>query len=115
MRLKFGLIVANSTQFKSFRKSANWSARIVCEFPSYASIAYIYKETGWDRLKVRREVNNLTLLCKIYNNLAPEYLSDLIPPTVSDTSNFHLHNSQNISQQANRLALLQQSCFPLTN
>ena len=76
------------------------------------SIASIYKSTGWDQLKVRREVNNLTLLCKIYNNLAPEYLCDLIPPTVSDTSNFHLRNSQNISQQANRL--LQQSFFPST-
>jgi hypothetical protein len=43
----------------------------------------------------------------IYNNLAPEYLCDLIPPTVSDTSNFHLRNSQNISHQANILALLQ--------
>jgi hypothetical protein len=91
------------------------AARIVCGFPSYASIASIYKETGWDKLKVRREVNNLTLLCKIYNNLAPEYLCDLIPPTVSDTSNFHLRNSQNISQQANILALLQQSFFPSTN
>ena len=44
--------------------------------------------------------------------MAPEYLSDLIPPTVSETSNYYLRNSQNISQQANRLALLQQSFFP---
>jgi hypothetical protein len=53
----------------------------------------------------RREVKNLTLFYKIYNNLAPEYLSDLIPPTVSETSNYYLRNSQNISQQVNRLAL----------
>jgi hypothetical protein len=52
-------------------------------FMSYASIGSIYKETGWDKLKVRREVKNLTLFYKIYNNLAPEYLSDLIPPSVS--------------------------------
>jgi hypothetical protein len=49
----------------------------------------IYKETGWDKLKVRREVKNLTLFYKIYYNLAPEYLSDLIPPTVSETSNYY--------------------------
>ena len=55
------------------------AARIVCGFPSYASIASIYKETGWDKLKVRREVKNFTLFYKIYNNLAAEYLSDLIP------------------------------------
>jgi hypothetical protein len=65
-------------------------------------------------LKVRREVKNLTLFYKIYNNLALEYLSDLRPPTVSETSNCYLRNSQNISQQVNRLALLQQSFFPST-
>jgi hypothetical protein len=43
-----------------------------------------------DSFVVRREVKNLTLLYKIYNNLAPEYLSDLIPPTVSETSNYYL-------------------------
>jgi hypothetical protein len=81
------------------------AARIVCGFPCYASIASIYKETGW-------EVKNLTLFYNILNNLAPEYISDLIPPTVSETSNYYLRNSQNISQEANRLALLQQSFFP---
>jgi hypothetical protein len=40
------------------------------------SIASIYKETGWDQLKVRREVKNITLVYNILNNLAPEYLSD---------------------------------------
>ena len=106
----------NCGQFNSNRleKVQIEVARIVCGFPSYASIWSIYKETGWDKLKVRREDNNLTLLYKIYKNLAPEYLSDLIPPTVSETSNYYLRNSQNISQQANRLALLQQSFFPST-
>ena len=106
----------NCGQFNSNRleKVQIEATRIVSRFPSYASIASIYKETGWDKLKVRREAKNLTLFCKIYNNLAPEYLSDLIPPTVSETSNIYLRNSQNISQRANRLALLQQSCFPST-
>ena len=78
------------------------------------SIASIYKSTGWDQLKVRREVKNITLVYNILNNLAPEYLSDWIPPTVSETSNNYLRNSQNISQQANRLALLQQFFLPST-
>jgi hypothetical protein len=106
----------NCGQFNSNRleKVQIEAARIVCGFPSYASIASIYKETGWDKLKVRREVKNLTLFYKIYNNRASEYLSDLIPPTVYETSNYYLCNSQNISQQANRLALLQQSFFPST-
>jgi hypothetical protein len=81
-------------------------------FPFTLSIESIYKSMGWDQLKVRREVKNLTLFYNILNNLAPEYISDLIPPTVSETSNYYLRNSQNISQEANRLALLQQSFFP---
>ena len=64
----------NCGQFNSNRleKIKIEAARIVCGFPSYASIASIYKETGWDKLKVRREAKNVTLFCKIYNNLAPE-------------------------------------------
>jgi hypothetical protein len=107
----------NFVQFNSNRleKVQIEAVRIFCGFPSYASIASIYKETGWDRLKVGTEVNNLTLFYKIYNNLTPEYLSYLIPPTVSETSNYHLGiNSQNISQQANRFALLQQSFLSTT-
>jgi hypothetical protein len=63
----------NCGQFNSNRleKVQTEAARIVC--------ASIYKETGWDKLKVRREVKNFTLFYKIYNNLAAEYLSDLIP------------------------------------
>jgi hypothetical protein len=59
-------------QLKSLEKVQIEAARIVCGFHSYACIAYIYKETGWDKLKVRREAKNLTLFCKIYYNLAPE-------------------------------------------
>ena len=49
------------------------AARIVCGFPNYARITSFYKETGWDKLKVRREVRNLTLFYKNFNNLAPEF------------------------------------------
>ena len=70
----------NCGQFNSNRleKVQIEAARIVCGFHCYASIASIYKETRWDKLKVRREVKNLTLFYKIFNYLAPEYLSDLI-------------------------------------
>ena len=89
MRLKFGLI-----QLKSFRKKCKLKPLVLLMgFP--VTLASIYKETGWDTLKVRMKVKNLTLFYKILNNLTPEYLSDLIPPTVSETSNYYLRNSQN--------------------
>jgi hypothetical protein len=53
----------NSNRLEKVQTEA---ARIVCGFPSYASIASIYKETGRDKLKVRREAKNLTLFYKIY-------------------------------------------------
>jgi hypothetical protein len=44
-------------QLKSFKKKGQIeAARIFCGFPCYASIASIYKETRWDKVKVRREV-----------------------------------------------------------
>jgi hypothetical protein len=51
--------------------------------PSYASLDSIYCETGWDKLIVRREVKKLNLFYKFINNEVPEYLSELIPPTIS--------------------------------
>ena len=84
MRLKFNCGEFNSNHLEKVHIEA---ARIVCGFHCYASIASIYKETGWDKIKVRREVKNLTLFYNIFNNLPPEYISDLIPPIVSETSN----------------------------
>jgi hypothetical protein len=54
---------------------------------SYASLDSIYCETGWEKLTVRREVKKLNLFYKIINNEAPEYLSELIPPTVAESNN----------------------------
>ena len=38
------------------------AARIVTGLTSYASILSIYKETGWDKLSVRREKRKLIIL-----------------------------------------------------
>jgi hypothetical protein len=65
-------------------------------------------------LTVRREVKNLNLFYKIINNEAPEYLSELIPPTVAESNNYNLRNRHNISQPANRLSSYQNSFFPST-
>ena len=77
------------------------AARIVTGLTSYASLDCIYCETGWDKLIVRREVKKLNLFYKILNNEAPEYLSELIPPTVAESNNYNLRNRHNISQLAN--------------
>jgi hypothetical protein len=45
---------------------------------------------------------------------SPEFLCDLIPPSVGETNNYNLRNSYNISQTTNRISISQQSFFPST-
>jgi hypothetical protein len=42
---------------------------------------------------------------------SPEFLCDLIPPSVGETNNYNLRNSHNISQTTNRLSISQQSFY----
>ena len=46
--------------------------------------------------KKRRNDHKLTLFFKMYNHLAPEYLSSLIPLQVNDISRYNQRNSNNI-------------------
>jgi hypothetical protein len=62
------------------------AARIVTGLPSFASIHSIYIETGWEKLKTRREVRKLVLFYKIVNGQVPDYLAELVPPTVAYTN-----------------------------
>jgi hypothetical protein len=84
-------------------------ARIVTGLPSFASIHSIYIETGWEKLKTRREVRKLMLFNKIVNGQVPDYLTELVPPTVGDTNNYNLRNRLNISQPSYRLSTYRQS------
>jgi hypothetical protein len=51
----------------------------------------------------------LVLFYKIVNGQVPEYLTELVPPTVADTNNYNLRNRLNISQPSYRLSTYQQS------
>ena len=90
------------------------AARIATGLPSFASIYSIYIKTGWEKLKIRREVRKLVLFYKIVNGQIPDYSTELVPPTVADTNNYNLRNSLSISQPSYRLFTYQQSYFPST-
>ena len=62
------------------------AARIVTGLTCYASILYIYKETGWEKLSVRREKRKLSLFYVIVSGQSPDYLQDLLPITVGQTN-----------------------------
>jgi hypothetical protein len=57
--------VADSERLDKIQLEA---ARIVTGLTSYASILFIYKETGWDKLSVRREKRKLSLFYDIVSN-----------------------------------------------
>ena len=67
----------NCGQINSDRleKVQHEAARIVTGLPSFASIHSIYIETGWEKLKTRREVRKLVLFYKIVNGQVPDYLT----------------------------------------
>jgi hypothetical protein len=44
----------------------------------------------------------------------PDYLTELVPPTVGDTNNYNLRSRLNISQPSYRLSTYRQSYFPST-
>ena len=56
----------------------------------------------------------MVLFYKIVNDQVPDYLTELVPPTVADTNNYNLRNKLNISQPSYRLSTYQQSYFPST-
>jgi hypothetical protein len=56
----------------------------------------------------------LVLFYKIVNGQVPDYLTELVAPSVADNNNYNLRNRLNISQPSYRLSTYQQSYFPST-
>jgi hypothetical protein len=50
----------------------------------------IYREAGWEKLSARREVKKLCMFYKLNVGNSPEFLCDLIPPSVGETNNYDL-------------------------
>ena len=49
---------------------------------------------------------------KVNNGIVPSYIQDLIPPIVSEISNYPLRNNRNILVPFNRTSISQKSCIP---
>ena len=70
------------------------AARIVTGGIRLVSLNNLYLETGWDKLKNRREMHRLVYFYKMKNNISPQYLSDLVPDSLNS---IHSHNTRNSS------------------
>ncbi|MEW8548773.1 MAG: hypothetical protein AB2693_35180, partial [Candidatus Thiodiazotropha sp.] len=88
----------NCTQYEvnDLEKIQNEAARIVSGATKLVSINSLLLETGWETLSSRRKKHKLQLFYKMQNDLSPDYLSSLVPPTVGSTLSYPLRNSTNL-------------------
>ena len=90
------------------------SARIVSGATKLCSIEKLFVELGWESLQSRQNKHKLILFYKIFHGLTPDYLYDLVPPLVQDTTSYNLRNSDNIQNYRARSNLFLNSFFPST-
>ena len=90
------------------------AARIVTGLPKYTPSRFLYYETGWEVLSERRRARRLCLFYKIYHNIAPAFLKELLPSTVGQKNKYNLRNSENFAQPFSRLRQSTHSFFPST-
>ena len=97
--LEYGDIIwDNCSQYEKneLDKIQNEAARIATGATRLVSLNNLYREVCWESLHKRRQDHKLTLFYKMLNNLAPIYLSSLIPQQVSHISQYNLRNSGDI-------------------
>ena len=76
----------------------------------YASVVWdgcSEQEHGRTTLSKRRQQYKLSFMYKVNKGIVPSYIQDLIPPLVSEISNYPLRNNRNISVSFNRTSISQ--------
>ena len=56
----------------------------------YVSFENLYKEGGWTTLSQRRQQHKLSFMYNVNTGMLPSYIQDLIPPLVSEISDYPL-------------------------
>ena len=72
------------------------AARIATGTTKLVSVQKLYDEIGWETLGVERRKHKLVLFYKMYSDIAPSYLSSLVPRPDQTTSRYSLRNANNI-------------------
>lgn len=74
----------------------------------------LYNESGILPLTERRRRHKLILFFKMTKNMTPNYLTDYLPPLVTDTNPYHLRNILERKPPRSRTELYEKSFFPST-
>ena len=77
---------------KTWKTIQNEAARIVTGATKLTSLQSLYIKTGWESLASRRQKSKFVLFYKMQNEMIPDYLSSLAPPTVCSTTRYRLCN-----------------------
>ena len=72
----------------------------------------IIKELAWESLSSRSKLHILSQFYKIVKNLAPYYLSELLPKLSSERTHYRLRSRENFTQFSCRTSCFQKSFFP---
>jgi hypothetical protein len=67
------------------------------------SLNNLYLETGWDKLKNRREMHRLVYFYKMKNNISPQYLSDLVLDSINSIHSHSTRHSSRLFNETNRV------------
>jgi hypothetical protein len=103
--------VCYSTKLEKLQLDA---ARIVTGLPIFTKTDKLYSETGWTTLSSRRYNRKLQLFYNIKNGHAPNYLRELIPPTVQSTTIYPLRNDSDLIIPFCRLSITTEYFIPST-
>ena len=71
-----------------------------------------FNRVGWERLSTRRKYFKLIMLHKMQNGLAPQYLSNMSLPLVSNIQSYPLRNAQRIRPPRTRTTRYERSFLP---
>ena len=90
------------------------AARIITGATKLCSIEKLFFDLGWESLQSRRNKHKLVIFYKILHCLTPDYLFDIVPPTVRETARYNLRNSEHIQNYRANTNLFLDSFFPST-
>jgi hypothetical protein len=97
---------------ETLEKIQNEVVRIVSGLTRSVSLIQLYDEVKWPSLEIRRRYLKLVIVYKMHNGLCPDYLSNLLPPTVLQQSSRNLRNAEDYSVTARRTLIYSRSFLP---
>lgn len=103
--------VANKRTLESVQVEA---LRITTGGTKVCSIQKLYDDSQWETLQKRRYNHKLCQLYKIIHGLTPNYLHQLLPSRVQQSSRYPLRNSNDFSIPASRTTSYCNSFLPAT-